>query len=74
MQRCWFYGILVPDQRREGSKTLKKWFIEEKIPRRIRERVPVLDVGGAVAAVAGFGPDRAFMARPGEAAWKITLR
>ncbi len=59
---------------REGSKTLKKWFIEEKIPRRIRERVPVLDVGGAVAAVAGLGPDRAFLARPGEAAWKITLR
>lgn len=59
---------------REGSKTLKKWFIEEKIPRRVRERVPVLDVGGAVAAVAGLGPDRAFLAQPGEPAWKITLR
>lgn len=59
---------------REGGKTLKKWMIEKKIPRRVREQVPVLDVGGAVAGVAGLGADRAFLARPGEEAWKITFR
>lgn len=40
-------------------RSLKKLFIDQKIPRRERERVPVLADGDGVLAVAGFGPNTA---------------
>ena len=55
------------------GKTVKKWMIEEKIPRFRREVLPVFDCGGQVAAVAGLGPDRAFAARERRSAWHITV-
>ena len=55
------------------GKTVKKWMIEEKIPRFGRDALPVFDCGGQVAAVAGLGPDRAFAAREGRSAWHITV-
>lgn len=56
-----------------GSKTLKKLFIEEKVPRRLRERVPVLADDHSVLAVAGFGPSESHLAKPGEKAYEITI-
>ena len=47
--------------------------IDEKIPRRDRERLPVLADEGGVIALAGFGPEAARLARAGEAAWEITF-
>ena len=61
--------ILLPG--REGTKTLKKLFIDEKIPRRQRERVPVLADRAGVIAVAGFGPDSRRLARPGQSAYEL---
>lgn len=55
------------------GKTVKKWMIEEKIPRLRREILPVFDCGGRVAAVAGLGPDRTFVAGKGRSAWHITV-
>ena len=55
------------------GKTVKKWFIDLKIPRLRRDRLPVADCGGQVAAVARLGPDRQFAARPGKAAWHFIL-
>ena len=55
------------------GKSLKKWMIQEKIPRHLRDTLPILDCRGAVAAAAGLGPDRAFLPRPGQAAWHIAL-
>ena len=55
------------------GKTVKKWMIEEKIPRFRREALPVFDCGGQAAAVAGLGPDRTFAAREGRSAWHITV-
>ncbi len=55
------------------GKTVKKWMIEEKIPRLRREILPVFDCGGRVAAVAGLGPDRTFVAGKGQSAWHITV-
>ena len=52
---------------------MKKWMIEEKLPRFQREVLPVLTCGGQVAAVAGLGPDRAFAAKEGRPAWHITV-
>ena len=57
--------------RRGGTKTVKKLFIDEKVPRRERERVPVLTDGQGVAAVAGFGPDKSRLARPGQPSYEL---
>ena len=52
-------------------RTLKKLMIDRKTPRHLRDSIPVLDCGGRVAAVAGFGPDRAFLPAPGEPCWFV---
>ncbi|MCD8052367.1 MAG: tRNA lysidine(34) synthetase TilS [Clostridiales bacterium] len=54
-------------------KTVKKLLIDSKIPRAVRDKIAVFDVGGRVAALDGFGADRAFLPKPGERCWKITI-
>lgn len=44
---------------KRGSKTVKKLFIDEKIPRREREHIPIVADGNGVLAVAGFGMNTA---------------
>lgn len=56
---------------RTGSRTVKKYLIDTRIPRWDRERVPVLADEYGVAAVAGLGPDAGRLARPGEAALEV---
>lgn len=51
---------------RGGKKSLKKLFIDEKIPLSRRDTIPVLTVGGEAAAVPGFGISEEYMARSGE--------
>lgn len=53
-------------------KSLKKLLIDSRFPRRRRDGLPVLECGGAVAAVTGFGADCAFLPRPGERAIRVT--
>ena len=38
------------------TKTLKKWYIDEKIPRHLRDALPVLADEDGVVAAAGLGP------------------
>ena len=57
--------------RRGGTKTVKKLFIDEKVPRRDRERVPVLADRAGVLAVAGFGADQSRLAQPGQPAYAL---
>ena len=57
--------------RRGGTKTVKKLFIDEKMPRRDRERVPVLADGAGVLAVAGFGAGQSRLAQPGQPAYAL---
>ena len=57
--------------RRGGTKTVKKLFIDEKLPRRERERVPILADSRGVAAVAGFGADKSRLAQPGQSAYEL---
>ena len=63
--------LALPGRR---SKSLKKLMIEEKLPRRDRERIPVLDAGGALVAVAGLGPQRDYLAKPGELALALRFQ
>lgn len=44
---------------KRGTKTVKKLFIDEKIPRRERERIPVVADENGVLALAGFGMNTA---------------
>lgn len=56
-----------------GGKTIKKLLIDEKVPRRLRERIPILADERSVLAVAGFGPDASHLASPGDEAYEITI-
>lgn len=53
------------------GKSLKKWFIEEKIPLLQREFIPVLADDAGVLAVALLGGDVSRLAVPGEEAFEI---
>lgn len=66
-------GDEVKLPRRAGTKSVKKLMIDGKIPRRDRERIPVLADEKGVLAVAGFGPDKTRLAAPGEDALSITM-
>ena len=56
-----------------GTRSLKRLMIDRKIPASLRAGVPVLAVGGDVAAVALIGADIRFLANPGELAVEITI-
>ena len=53
-----------------GTKTLKKLFIDKKIPARERNRIPVLADDAGVVAVLGIGPDWGRKENPN---WEILL-
>lgn len=53
------------------TKKVKKWLVDEKIPRRERDALPVLTCGGKVAAVALLGADASVIPEPGEDSWHI---
>ncbi|MGN1004374.1 MAG: tRNA lysidine(34) synthetase TilS [Oscillospiraceae bacterium] len=57
-----------------NGKTLKKLFIDEKIPLERRALLPVLADDAGVLAVGSFGPDVSRLAQPGEEAVEITLK
>ena len=68
--------------RREGDvlqpagrpgKTVKKWFIDEKVPRLERDTVPVLR-GDCVAAVGGIGAEQSLLAEAGEPALHLIFK
>lgn len=55
------------------GKSVKRLLIDEKIPLQSRDELPVFMVRDQLAAVAGLGPDAAFVPQPGEAAWQIII-
>ncbi len=55
------------------TKTLKKLFIEEKIPEAKRGYVPVIADGQSVVAVSGIGINEEYMAKNGEKAVCIEI-
>ncbi len=57
----------------EGKKTIKKFFIDSKIPSFQRDRVPLLVINGEIAWVAGQRVDRRFAAQKGAAALCVTF-
>ena len=55
------------------EKTLKKWYIDEKIPRELRDILPVLTDKDGLLAVCGLGPEASRRAIPGEPALRVTV-
>lgn len=55
----------------QHARTLKKLMIDEKLPRHMRDAVPVLDCAGQVAGVIGLGPDIRFLPERGENCWHV---
>ncbi len=52
-------------------KTVKKWMIERKIPRHLRQNLPVLCDEQGILAVCGLGADARVAPVSGEAYWEI---
>ncbi len=77
--RC---GEMIVRGRRTGDelcrpgrkrKTLKKLFIDEKIPLQNRDALPIFEYSDRIAAVAGLGPDMEFVPEMGELSWEIII-
>lgn len=56
-----------------GTKTLKKMFIDEKLPLRLRESIPVLSDEKGVLAVPGFGMDIRCVPASGDRLCTVTI-
>ena len=56
------------------TKSVKKWLIDEKIPKLRRDQLPVLVREDQVVAVAGLGPDRHCIPASGQHAWHIVIK
>ena len=56
------------------NKSVKKWMVEEKIPRHLRDILPVLLIDQQVAAVTGLGVDESAQPQPGQNAWYIVIK
>ena len=56
---------------RAGSRALKKLLQEAGLPPWIRARLPLLEIGGMLAAAGDRWIDAAFWAPPGVAAWRL---
>ena len=54
-------------------KTIKKWWVEEKLPAHLRPSLPLLTRGETIAAAAGLGPEEALCPTPGAPAWHIRV-
>ena len=72
--RAWREGDRMRPLGLGGSKTLQDLFTDRKIPRSLRHTLPVVEVGGHVAWVAGVALDEGFAARPGEPSVGLSAR
>jgi tRNA(Ile)-lysidine synthase len=72
--RAWRDGDRMRPLGLGGSKSLQDLFTDRKIPRALRRTLPVVEVGGEVAWVAGVALDERFAARPGEPSVGLTAR
>ncbi len=55
------------------GKSVKKWMIEEKLPRFDRDSLPVFDCDTKVVGVAGLGADQSALPNQEQPAWHITI-
>jgi tRNA(Ile)-lysidine synthase len=56
-----------------GEKKLKDFYIDEKIPRSLRRRIAILEIGGRIGWVVGYRIDDRFRLSP-NSRWMIRVR
>jgi tRNA(Ile)-lysidine synthase len=59
---------------REGSRALKKLLHQARVPPWLRARMPLIEIDGRLAAVAGLWVDEAWCAPPGTQGWRVAWR
>jgi tRNA(Ile)-lysidine synthase len=59
---------------RSGSRALKKLLHEAGVPPWLRARMPLIEIDGRLAAVAGLWVDQAWCAPPGTQGWRVAWR
>ena len=64
--RGWRDGDRVRPVGLGGTKTLQDVFTDRKVPRALRRTLPVVEVGGEIAWVAGVVLDERFAAHEGD--------
>ena len=62
--RAWRDGDRMRPAGLGGSKSLQDVFTDQKVPRELRRTLPVVEVGGEIAWVAGLAVGEAFRAGP----------
>lgn len=67
-------GDRISPEGRNWTKTLKKLYIDMKIPRHLRVRRPVIATREGVCAVPGYRADKKYAAKPSGRALKLTFR
>ena len=63
-------GLRLPNR---GRKRIKKWMIEERVPRHRRGLIPVVAIEDRPAALWGMGLDADFLPRQGEPVWELWM-
>jgi tRNA(Ile)-lysidine synthase len=58
---------------RTGTKRVKKWMIEQKVPEARRDLIPVVEQDGRVAAVAGLGIQASAIPQAGTSCLHMTI-
>jgi tRNA(Ile)-lysidine synthase len=66
--RAWREGDRMRPVGAGGSKTLQDLFTDRKVPRALRDRLPVVESGGEIVWVAGVALDERFAATDGDGA------
>jgi tRNA(Ile)-lysidine synthase len=64
--RSWRDGDRVRPLGLGGTKTLQDLFTDRKVPRELRRSLPVVEVDGEIAWVAGLAVGERFAAKPGD--------
>jgi len=73
--RAWRAGDRIAPLGLEGTKTLQDLFVDRRVPRSLRHRLPVMVAGDEVAWVAGVAVSERFRLRPDATATaRITAR
>ena len=72
--RAWRDGDRMRPAGLGGSKSLQDIFTDRKVPRELRRTLPVVEVGGEIAWVAGVVVAEQFKALPGSPPVALTAR
>jgi tRNA(Ile)-lysidine synthase len=57
-----------------GTKKLKEFFVDEKVPREQREKIPIISINDKIAAVSDMRTDKHYVYGKNKINFKVILR